>query len=403
MATFEYRAVSAAGQMLTGVMEAASRAEALAHLERSNVTPIDARETQGGPRRTWREMLTPEPPPEHITAFTLDLAMMLKGGVTLDEALQILAEMESRRWLAKLIRQLHGELSGGKSFSAVLAMHPKTFPPVYVQTIAVAESAGRLEAALGDLASERQRNERLKRKFVSAIAYPSFLAVAAVGVLCFVLLFVVPQFEGALQGFQSRMSPSSKMVFDLSRWFRANVDLVFGGAAALLVLGLVLSRIGRNGSLLVTLLARAPLTRTVLAYELTVAFCRTLSILLANGVPITAALRLVRDVVRPPAARAAIDLAAADVRHGERVSVALARHGFLPAHVTQMLRVGEEAGQLPDSAARVAAFYETKLETSLNRLTAVIGPAMMIVVACLIAWLIISVMSALISINDLLV
>lgn len=403
MATYEYRAVNPSGKMLAGAMEAASPREVLDHLERSGCTPIFARESRGGQSRSWRERLTPEPAAEHITGFTLDLAMMLKGGVVLDEALQILADMESRRWLAKLIRTLHLELSGGKSLSKVLAMHPKVFPPVYIQTIAVAESAGRLEAALSDLARERQRNEVLKRKFVAAISYPAFLAVAAVGVLFFVLLYVIPQFEGALQGFRAKMAPSTLFVFNLSKGLRDNLDLILIGAAGALVLVLLVGRLTRNGSALVRLLAWLPLTRTVMSYELTVTFCRTLAILLANGVAITTALRLVRDVVRPPAARAAIDLAIADVRQGDRVSAALAKRAFLPAHVTQMLRVGEEAGQIADSAGRVATFYEAKLETSLTRLTAVVGPAMMIVVACLIAWLIISVMTALISINDLLV
>lgn len=403
MATYEYRAVNPAGKMLTGAMEAASVSDVLSHLERAGFTPVLARESRGGPSRTWAERLTPEPSSEHVTGFTLDLAMMLKGGVTLDEALQILADMESRRWLSKLIRALHVELAGGKSFSAVLAMHPRIFPSVYVQTVAVAESAGRLEAALSDLARERQRNEQLKRKFVSAITYPAFLALAAVGVLCFVLLYVVPQFEGALMGFRAKMSGSTLFVFDLSRSFRENVDVVVASVAAVLLLVLVAARVGRNGSALVRLLARLPLTRTIIAYELTVSFCRTLAILLANGVAITTALRLTRDVVRPPAAREAIDLVISDVRQGDRVSAALAKRAFLPAHVVQMLRVGEEAGQIADSAGRVATFYEAKLESSLGRLTAVVGPVMMILVAMLVAWLIISVMSALISINDLLV
>lgn len=403
MGVFEYRAVNPAGQMLVGTMEAGSQAEVIAQLDRAGCTPISARASDGVPRRTWRDRLTPEPRREEITAFTLDLAMLLKGGVVLDEALAILAKMETRRWLVALIKLLHVELSGGKSFSAVLATHPRVFPPVYVQTVAVAETAGRLEAALTDLAQERLRNERLRGKFLSAIAYPCFLIVAALGVLCFVLLYVIPQFEGALEGFRGKLAPSTLFVFDLSRGFRENLDLVIAGVAGLMVLALVASRLGRRGSAVVRLLGRLPLTRTIMRYELTVTFCRTLSILLANGVAITTALRLVRDVVRLPDAREAIDLVVADVRQGDRVSAALTRRAFLPAHVVQMLRVGEESGQIADSASRVAAFYEAKLETSLGRLTAVLGPALMIAVACLVAWLIISVMTALISINDLLV
>ena len=403
MALFEYRAINPAGRMVAGSMEGASRAEVLAELDRAGFTPVSAAETDGKKKRSWREQLTPEPSPEHITGFTLDLAMLLKGGVPLNQALAILTQMESRRWLARLIEEIHVEIAGGKSFSQALALHPRSFPPVYVQTVQVAESAGRLEEALSDIAAERQRNEKLKRSFTSAIAYPAFLFCAAIGVMSFVLLFVIPQFEGALQGFRSRLSPSTTFVFDLSRWFRDNVNFLVMGIAGGLGSILLLSRLGRGGNLFVRFFARLPLTGTMLNHELTVTFCRTLSILLANGVPITNALRLIRDIVRVPSAANAIDAAIADVRQGQRLSEALSKHAFLPAHVTQMLRVGEESGKLADSASRISSFYETKLENSLRRLVAVIGPVMMMLVACLVGWLIVSVMTALTSINDLLV
>lgn len=405
MATFEYRAINPAGKMISGAMDGASRADVLAELDRAGFTPVSAVEAKGAPgaKRGWREQLTPEPSPEHVTGFTLDLAMLLQGGVPLNDALLILTQMEQRRWLVRLIEALHVEISGGKSFSQALALHPRQFPPVYIQTVAVAESAGRLEEALGDIAQERVRNERLRKSFVSAVAYPAFLVVAALGVMAFVLTFVIPQFEGALQGFRSKLSPSTTFVFDLSRWFRDNVDVIALSIAGALALVLAANRFTRGGNLFVRALARAPLTRTLLAHEMTVTFCRTLSILLANGVPITTALRLIRDVVRVPSAQASIEAAGGDVRQGMRLSDALARRAFLPAHVTQMLRVGEEAGRLADSAARIAGFYEAKLDASLKRLVAVLGPVLMVAVALLIAWLIVSVMTALTSINDLLV
>jgi general secretion pathway protein F len=403
VATFEYRAISGAGKMLVGTMEAQSRAEVVEHLEKVGYTPVSTRETTAAPKRSWRDRLTPEPKSEDITGFTVDLAMLLKGGVTLDEALLILSQMESRRWLARLIRTLHVELSGGKSFSQVLAMHPTLFPPIYVKMIEVAETAGRLEEALSGIARERQRNEALRRKFISSISYPLFLMVAALGVLGFVMLYIVPQFEQAIAGFRDRVDPSALRVFEISRFFRDNLDLLIGGAIALLVVFVILGRLGRGSSLWLNLGARIPGIRTVLTYDLTLTFCRTLSILVSNGVDISTALRLIRGVVRLPSARPEIDQVIGEVRQGKRLSEALARHRFLPGHVVQMLRVGEESGTLADSADRVGIFYESKLETALGRVTAIIGPAMMVGVSFLVAWLIVSIMSALISINDLLV
>jgi general secretion pathway protein F len=149
MTTFEYRAINPAGRMLVGTMEASSPAEVSEHLDGAGYMTISARTTAGGARRrSWRERLTPDPKPEDITGFTLDLAMLLKGGVVLNEALLILAQMESRAWLARLIRALHVEVSSGKSLSQVITMHPRLFPPIYAKMIEVAETAGRLEEAL---------------------------------------------------------------------------------------------------------------------------------------------------------------------------------------------------------------------------------------------------------------
>lgn len=403
MPAFEYLALDPAGKMLSGIMEAETRAEVLAQLDRSGWTPIKATLKAAASGRSWKDRLTPEPRPADITAMTLDLAMLLKGGVALTEALGILSQMESKAWLVKVLRDLHAALSQGKSFSQAVAQHPRLFPPIYVKMVEVAETAGRLEETLSSLAAERQRGEKLKKRFVSAISYPLFLVVAALGVLFFVLVYLIPKFEVALQGFRDKIDPSALVVFNMSRFLNDNLDMVVIGIAALLGLGLLASRLGRERRLWLMLLAKLPVTRAVLAHELTVTFCRTLAILVRNGVDISTALRLIRGVVRLPGAGAEIDRVIADIRQGRRLSEALSQARLFPRHVVQMLRVGEEAGDLADSASRVSVFYEAKLESALGRVIAVVGPLVMVVVSVLIAWLILSVMTALMSINDLLV
>lgn len=403
MSHFAYKAINASGRMLAGTMEAGNRAEVIENLERLGFTPISAEEAAPKREGGWRELVTPEPRSEDITAFTLDLAMLLKGGVTLDESLAILSQMESKRWLARLIRTLHTDLSGGKSLSQVLAAHPKLFPPIYVKMVEVAETTGRLEEALTAIARERQRVEMLRKRFISSISYPLFLVFAASGVLVFVLAYIIPQFEKAIAGFRDKLQPSALRVFELSRIFRENLDLIGGGVIGLLALFILLGRLGRGRGIWINLMSRLPVAKAVVTYDLTLTFCRTLAILVRNGVDISTSLRLIRGVVRLPRAAAEVDKVIADVRQGRRLSEALSRRTLLPGHVVQMIRVGEESGNLADSADRIGGFYEAKLDTALGRVTAIIGPAMMIGVSLLVAWLIISVMTALISINDLLV
>jgi general secretion pathway protein F len=374
----------------------------LAQLDRAGITPLSMRETNTG-ARSWRERLTPEPSPEDVTGFTLDLAMLLKGGVTLNEALAILTQMETRRWLVKLIRQLHTGLAGGKSLSKVLIQHPKLFPPIYVKMVEVAEMSGRLEPALTSIAQERQRAERLRKRLISAMAYPGFLAVAAIGVLVFVLLYIIPQFEGAIAGFRDRISPSALFVFRLSETLRSNLDVAVGSILVLLVVFLLIKQFSKRTAVWLELLSRLPFARQAVTYHLTLTFCRTLEILLENGVDISTTLRLIRGISPLKKTAGKLDAVIAEVRGGKRLSQALAKETLLPGHVVQMLRVGEEAGDLGASAGRVAVFYEAKLDSQLTRLTAFLGPALMMGVSLLIGWLILSIMSALMSINDLLV
>lgn len=402
MAVFDYQAIDEHGRLLAGTMEAASPAAIREQLSQAGITPVSAR-LRKGDGRTWREKLTPEPPPVDITGFTLDLAMLLRGGVSLDEALGILTRMETRRWLVKLIGTMHGDLAGGRSFSTVLAGHPRLFPPLYVKMVEAAELSGRLTEALEGIAAERQRRERLRKRLVGAVAYPGFLAVAAVGVLFFVLLYIIPQFEGAIAPYRDRIAPSTLFVFNLSAWVRGHLDWIVGGAVLLLVGLVAAGRAMKSRSLWTALLSLLPFTRRIAQFNMTLTFCRTLSVLTENGVDISTALRLIRNIVTVPGAPEKIDAAVADVRGGMRLSAALARQTLLPRHVVQMLRVGEGAGDLAQSAARIGDFYEAKLDASLSRLTAVAGPVLMMAVSMLVAWLILSVMSALLSINDLLV
>ncbi len=402
MPSFRYEALDASGRRLTGSMDGGSPGDIITELNRAGFLPIKAWEARSAPGRTLRDILTPEPKSEDVTSLTLDIVMLLQGGVTLSESLVLLGQMDTRRWRIRVLRELHRAIATGKTFSSALAEHPRLFSPIYVKMVEVAEATGRLDQALASLAEERQRVERMKKKLVGAVAYPAFLIVAALSAMVFIFTYVIPQFETALEGFRDKIDPTALMVFDASLFLRTHgqgiVMAIGGGAFALIVLG----KLGASRGIWLQLVAKLPVARTVFRHEVTVKFCRTLAVLIGNGVDISTALRLLRDVVLLPAYAIELDGVVADVRKGRRLSEALERRSFLPRHVVQMLRVGEDSGRLPDSASRVAVFYEARLDTTLTRAIAIIGPATMMLVSVLIAWLIISVMTALMSVNDLL-
>jgi general secretion pathway protein F len=268
--------------------------------------------------------------------------------------------------------------------------------------VEVAEVAGTLDETLKVIAHERSRGEQLRRKITSAMTYPGFLAFAATGVLIFVLMGIIPEFERALAGLQTQDQGSTELVFALSRSLRANSSLfaVIAILALLAVLLIVRSRSAK--ALFMRIIGRVPGVRQVVRYEQAVSFCATLGTLSRSGVDISTALRLIRDLMRDGRSAAKIDQLVASVRQGQRLSEGLLEHDILPIYAVHMLRVGEESGELDTAAIRIAGFYEEKLDRSLSRLTGILGPAIMIVVSMLIAWLIVSVITALLSVNDLL-
>jgi general secretion pathway protein F len=402
MPSFRYAALNSEGQRLSGVMDGATRGDIIEELNRAGLFPIEATEAQAAGKRSWRELLTPEPSAQNITALTLDLVMLLDGGVTLSDALALLQHMGGTGWRHRVTRDLHRAIASGRSFSAALAEHPRLFSPIYIKMVEVAESTGRLKEALASLAAERQRAEAMQKRVINAITYPAFLIVSAISAMSVIFLYVIPQFETAIEGFRDKIAPEALFVFNLSELLRANIQSIYLGLGLLALVILVVGQLGQKKRIWVRLLARLPGLHTLFLYEATQQFCRTLGVLIANGIDITTSLRLTRDVLRLPSMALQMDEVIADVRRGRRVSDAVENHTDFPRHVVQILRVGEESGRLPDSANRIATLYGARLDATLSTLIAVLGPLTMVIVAMLIAWLIISVITALLSVNDLL-
>lgn len=402
MPKFRYRALDATGQMVVGVIEAASNEAVVPELEKISFLPIEISDESagGGGGFSLRKLFSRGPTSEEISGVSEDLATLIKGGVTLDRALLILSEAGARPAVARLMLDLHREISAGHSLAEAVSAHPDLFPKTYAKMVEVAEVAGTLDETLRVVAHERRRGENLRRRISGALAYPSFLIFAAFGVLTFVLLYIIPEFERALAGFQDESQ--QPFIFGLSRSVRANSDLFAIGGIVLMAAILLAVRSRAIRSAFMRLVARIPGTRQIVTYEQTVSFCATLGTLTHSGVDISTSLRLIRDLMRDPRAAEKIDRIVQSVRQGHRLSEALLDVTILPPYAVHMLRVGEESGELGSAAMRVAGFYEARLDRALTRLTGILGPAIIILVSMLVAWLIISVITALLSVNDLL-
>ncbi len=402
MPSFRYRALTQAGEVVGGLIAAPTAAEVIRQVEYLGLVPIDAVNERAGATtsRFTLDFLT-KPSAEDITIFTRDLALLLKSGARIDTALDLLAtEMDVGR-LRPIVGKVRADIIGGESFAEALSHHPAVFPDVYVALARVGEASGTLDHILEVLAGERQRAETVRRKLAEATRYPAFVLLSACSVLTFFLLFVLPNFASVLRDFNAKLDPIVAFFLGLSDLVRQQGDLIAAGSAIALMLGWLLSRRAEVRRAVRRTLTNLPIVKPLVMFHATGFFCRNLGVLLSSGMTLSAALRILVEMMdgygRPEAWAQAADR----VRHGDKLSDVLGEAEVLPTIAVRMLRLGEETGQLATLSSRIAEFYEAKLQRSLDRIVGIAGPAAIIAISVVVGGLIVSVMTSLLSVTQI--
>ncbi|HZZ60075.1 MAG TPA: type II secretion system F family protein [Roseiarcus sp.] len=403
MPTFRYRALSQVGEVVSGSIAAPSAAEVGRRIEYLGLIPIDqvTEESVAGVKRANEFAIFSRPRPEDVTIFTGDLALLLRTGARINDALELLAADSDLGRMRATTAKVAAAILSGESFADAIEAHPSVFPPIYVALARVGEASGNLAPILEAVCAERQRAEALRRRLSETLRYPAFLLIGAGGVLLFFLLVVLPQFSNVFKDFNAKLDPVLVTFLGISDFLRDNMDAVAGGVVCLLSIGFLLSRREAVRAAAKEALERLPLVSPVLGYRRTALFCRNLGLLLASGVTLPASLRVLADMMAAPGEASIWSQLVDKVRQGGKLSEALAQTRALPAMAVRTLRLGEDSGQLPMLAGRIADFYDAKLQRSLDRLVGFVGPASIIVISLIVGGLIVSVMTALLSVNQM--
>jgi general secretion pathway protein F len=401
MPNYRYCAMTQSGEIVTGSIAAPTAAEVSHRVEYLGLVLIEtALEGGAAAMSSFSWTIFSRPRPEDVTVFTRDLGLLLKAGARLDDGLELLANDTDVGRLRPTVVKIKAAILAGESFAEAIARHPSLFPPMYVALVRVGEVSGTLDQILEMLGNERVRAEALRRKFTDALHYPAFVLLAAGGVLLFFILFVLPQFSSVLRDFNAKTDSVIETFLALSDLLRAH-GVEIGALAASAIAGcwLIWRRPGTRAAV-ITQMSRLPLVSSVFGFHRTALFCRNLGTLLGSGVTLTATLRILVDIMAVTG-KVAVWTAMADrVRHGGKLSDALAASEILPAMAVRMLRLGEETGQLPALAGRVADFYEAKLQRHLDRIVGIVGPLAIVTISVVVGGLIVSVMTALLSVNQ---
>jgi general secretion pathway protein F len=412
MPVFRYKAVNASGGVAVGELEAANESEIVDRLRDQGLMPMQvaraAGATLGGGNggaaagATRRRWLAPKAVSrDHVLAITRELATLLRAGLPLDRALEILIGLADAPPVAALLQGIRDDVRGGKSLSQALDARREIFGRFYVNIIRAGEAGGALGTVLARLADTMERNKELRESVISALIYPTILISVAVLSLMLILAYVVPQFEQTFaQAGRALPLPTQVVIFlgtGVKQWWWA--------IAALAVLAVLWMRRRLRDPVVRgrwdARILRAPLIGDVMTKVETARFARTLATLLANGVTLLSGLAIVRDTLANSVLANALDGVISRLREGKGFARPLGDTGVYPKLAVQMILVGEESGRLEEMLNRVAEVYDREVAMAIKRFLAVLEPALILSLAVMIGAIVFSILIGVMGMSEL--
>ena len=422
MPRFTYVALDSRGHESTGLVEANSSNEAIGQLRQAGYFPTSVYEEgrAGGPDgkmakravKAARATATPRErkqivlfqrkkvKPKVLMIFTRQLATLVDAGLPLLRGLNVLAKQERDPLLKNTINKLADGVQSGGTFSESLAQHPRIFNDLYVNMVKAGELGGVLELVLSRLAEFQEKAAKIKSKVVAAMVYPIIVMSLAIGIMCFLLVFIVPKFEQIFHDMlgDKPLPAVTTFIIDLSKFVQTHWLVLLGGLVAIIAGYKFANRTKGGRSALDRIKLRMPLFGDVIRKTAISRFTRTLGTLVTSGVPILQALNITRETAGNAVIADAISQVHDSVKEGESIVQPLEASEAFPPMVISMIGVGEETGKLPEMLLKVADVYDEEVDNSVAAMTAALEPIMIVFLAFVVGTIVIALFMPLISI-----
>ncbi len=401
MASYQYSAIRNDGVRVSGAIEAVDKESALRRLTEQGQHPIEVKAAEaevssrsifalGGGVASFSD----------ISVFTRELAWLLRSGMSLNNALTLLAKETPTPQFAKLVDDLRSDIRKGRTFHDALK-NTGIFGSYYVSMVEVGEASGTLPAVLEKISEAREREQKVRGKLVSSLIYPSLLITLAIGAITFIMVQVVPSIKDMITGSGAPVPPSAQFVIDVSDWLIANGWNVLIGVPVAVLLLVVLFGQGGLKRGFARVASYMPLVGGIMRKAAVVQFCRILGTLLAAGVSLPDSLKLMRPSLGNKVMQATVTEMEQALRRGEDFLHPLERTKYFPKLLSRMLRVGNETGNLTPSVLQVTNILEEDLDRTIDRSLTLLEPVIILCLSAVVASIIMSLMSAILSVNDL--
>jgi type IV pilus assembly protein PilC len=410
MPEFSYKARRRSGELVEGVLEVADRPAALAQITRLGLFPIAVDASKGGAvvngkRGRQKLDLTSFLPPtlraqmqqgrkpklQELATFTQQLANLLQAGMPLATALTSMTYLGSKGIPENVARDLKQEVTEGKGLSDAMAKQPRIFSELYINMVKAGEQSGSLVDVLRRMAGHFNQFAEVQAKFTSALIYPAMVVCVGILLIIFFMTVMMPKFIDIFSGFDVELPLPTRMLIGFSHLFTTYWWL----AGLILIVAVILFRrfqtSEEGGRKLDEWKMKAPVFGGVVRMNLFGQFARTLGTLLQNGVPVLTALKITEQVLPNRLIKEAIAKTRDAVTDGKTLAQPLAQSKLFPQLMVDLVRIGEETGDVPGAMNNIADTYENELQTALRVMTDLIGPVLIIVMAVVVGFLLLSI------------
>ena len=390
MAAFAYDAINAQGLEISGVIHAPDVSAAREQLQTRGLLPQSLAERNAAGERGARTAFK-KVKPKSLQVFARQFATMIGAGVSVVQALVTLEEQTDDKYLADVIADVRSDVEGGVILSKALARHPKVFNRLFVAMVEAGESSGTLDTVLDRVAVQIEKETQIKRRVKGAMVYPAVVISFAFLVLTFMLLFIIPVFVNVFDDLNGNLPRLTQFVMNISYAVRHYWFIIFPAIGGLIFAFFRLKRTERGRQVWDRFKLRIPMRVGDVVHKIALArFSRTLSTLVSSGVDIIKAL----EITGATSGNWVVEQSLADIRtrvhEGVPISQPLQEDPVFPPMVGQMVKIGEETGELDGMLGKVADFYEDEVDSSIQSLTSIIEPILMIGVGIMVGTIVIS-------------
>lgn len=406
MPVFEYTALDINGKTTAGIIDAESAPAARQKLRTAKTFPISIQEMA----KPAAKKETGSPPvfsflnrvkASEITMTTRQLATLVGAGFPLVSAIDALIPQSKSNALKRILARVKDAIVEGNSFAAALSLYPNTFSGLYTNMVKAGEASGTLEIVMNELADITEKQQALKNKIRTAMAYPVLMSFIGMAVLFFLITFIVPNITGIFEEMHQVLPLPTRMLISLSAFFKAYWWIILLG---LFGLGLVFRSIRKTAGgryFIDKTILRLPLVGKISRKLAVARFARTLGSLLENGVSLLTSLEIVKNIAGNTLIADAVDNAATEVSKGIALGTALSTSRAFPNLAVQMIQVGEQSGDLEKMLEKIALVYENEVETSVLSMTSLLEPVMILVMGVIFGFMVLSICLPIFEMNQL--